>query len=125
MATKDSAVRVALIGAAAVVLAAVLAAVLNPSWWRADSSSASKASFTIAGRVVDQVTNRGIGQAAISFAGRAETYVTEDNGNFRIELQPTAPRDGTVRIHVVKAGYVPYDETTTATETLTVQLKRM
>src|ERR1039458_265192 len=115
MAQKNPAVKVAVIGAAAVILAALLTAILNPSWWKPDSSSAPKTSLTIAGRVVDQGTNLGVGQAAISIVGRAETDVTEDNGNFRINLQPPIPKDGTVRIHVVKTGYAPGDKTTTAT----------
>ena len=125
MADRDSGVKVAVIGAAAVVLAAVLTAILNPSWWRSDSPRASRTNLTIAGRVVDQRTNLGIGQASISIVGRAETDVTEDNGNFRVNLQPPLPSDGTVRLHVVKTGYAPRDETTTPTEALIVQLKQM
>lgn len=125
MAQKDSAVKAAVIGAVAVILAAALTAILNPSWWKPDSSAAPRTSLTIAGRVVDQRTNLGIGQASISIVGRTETDVTEDNGNFRINLQPPVPKNGTVRIHAVKTGYAPSDETTTATETLIIQLRQM
>jgi len=125
MAQKDSATRAALIGAGAVILAAVIAGILNPSWWKPDASPAPGDTLTIAGRVVDQATNLGIGQASISIVGRAETDVTIDNGNFRINLKPPIPKDGTVRLHVVKTGYAPGDETTTATETLIIQLKQM
>src|SRR5271170_4260289 len=120
MANKDSAIKVALISAVAVVLASVLAAVvgaiLQPSWWRSETPSTTKTSLVIAGRVVDEKTNLGIGQASSSIAGRPETDVTEDNGNFRISLQSPLPRDGTLRLHVAKTGYSPRDETTTPTE---------
>src|ERR1700735_4618431 len=102
MAQKDSAIKVAVIGAAAVILAAVITAILNPSWRKSDSSPAPRTNLIIAGRVVDQATNLGIGQASISIVGRAETDVTEDNGNSRINLQPPVAKDGTVRIHAVK-----------------------
>jgi Carboxypeptidase regulatory-like domain len=125
MANKDSAIKVALIGAAALIAAAIVGAILQPSWWRSDSSTAPRTSLTVAGRVVDFRTNLGIGQASVSIVGRSETDVTEDNGNFRINLQPPAPKDGTVRVHVVKTGYAPGDETTTPTETLIVQLRQM
>jgi hypothetical protein len=125
MANKDSAIRVALISAAAVVLAAVASAILQPSWWRSEAPAATKPNPIIAGRVVDEKTNLGIGQASISIAGRPETDVTEDNGNFRINLQSPLPRDGTLRLHIVKAGYLPRDETTTTTETLIIQLRQM
>ena len=125
MATKDQSIKIAMVGAAALILAAIVGAILQPSWWRSESSSPAKTSVAVAGTVVDQTTNRAIGQATISIVGRAETYVTEDNGNFRIELQANIPKDGLVRIHVVKTGYVPYDGTTTPTETLIVQLRKM
>jgi hypothetical protein len=125
MANKESTVKTALIGAAAIIGAALIAAVLQPSWWRSDSSPTSRTSFTIAGTVVDQTTNRGVGQANISIVGRAEKDVTEDNGNFRVELEAPIPKDGIVRIHVVKAGYMPYDGTTAPTGTLIIQLREM
>ncbi len=87
MANKDSAIKVALITAGGLIFAAVITGILNPSWWRSETPSVSKTSLTVAGRVVDERTNLGIGQASISIVGRAETDVTEDNGNFRINLQ--------------------------------------
>src|SRR5581483_147910 len=44
-------------------------------------------SVVVAGIVVNQDTNHGIGQAIITIAGRTEQYVTEDSGNFRIDLR--------------------------------------
>jgi hypothetical protein len=98
------------------------------NWTGLDSPRADSHihSIQIAGTVVDGDTNRGVGQAAISIVGRAETYVTEDDGNFRISLQAPLPNDSTVRLHIAKSGYVPYDGTTTApTESLVIQLRRM
>ncbi len=123
MAAATQGVKIALVGAAGLILAAILGAILQPSWWRSDSPTAAK-TLSIAGTVVEQRTNRGIGQANISIVGRPEVYVTEDNGNFHIELQSALPKDGVLRIHVVKDGYAPYDGTTTQTETLIVQLRR-
>jgi hypothetical protein len=62
---------------------------------------------TIAGIVVNQETNQGIGHAAISIAGRVEEYLTEDTGNFRINLPADAPKR--VRLRVSKSGFQPLD----------------
>jgi hypothetical protein len=62
---------------------------------------------SISGIVVDRDTNRGIGQAAITLIGRAEQYVTEDSGNFRIDL-PSGPAKR-LRLHVTKGGFQPLD----------------
>jgi hypothetical protein len=125
MANKDSTILAAKISAGAVIVAALIAAILNPGWRKSDSPPVTRTSLTIAGRVVDERTNLGIGQASVSIVGRTEKDVTEDNGNFRINLQAPVPTDGTVRIHVLKAGYAPHDESTMPTETLIVQLRQM
>lgn len=124
----SNAVRAAWITAAAVLVAAVIGAILQPSWWRHDVATAptltSSPSFTIAGTVVDQTSNQGVGQALVSIEGRAETDVTEDNGNFRIDLRGDLPSDDRVRIHITKDGYLPLDQSTRSSERLTVLLKR-
>ncbi|GEM_PF-3479275 len=118
-------VKIAIITATGVILAAIAGAILQPGWWRSESSSSGpKAEWTIAGTVVDQVTNRGVGQASVTIVGRAETCVTEDNGNFRIKLQGDTPKSGVVRIHVAKRDYIPFDGTTTPTETFVIQLRK-
>lgn len=117
-------VRTAIIGAVGLILAAIIGAVLQPSWWKSEHASNALSTWVIAGAVVDQATNQGIGQATISIVGRAETFVTEDNGNFRIELRANLPTNGTVRIHVAKPGYLQYDGTTAPTETLIIQLRK-
>jgi hypothetical protein len=63
----------------------------------------------IAGRVTEVATNVGVGQAVMSLAGRPETYLTDDNGNFRINVVAPFPKDG-VRLLVRKAGCSTVDE---------------
>jgi Carboxypeptidase regulatory-like domain len=125
MANKDSAIKVAVITAIGVILAAATTALLNPSWWQSERARAQITDSIIAGRVVDERTNRAIGQASVSIVGRSETGVSADNGNFRISLRPPLPKDGTVRLQVAKPGYAPWDQPTTPTEKLVVQLRQM
>jgi hypothetical protein len=77
----------------------------------------------IAGMVVDQQTNLGIGQATITVVGHSEQYSTEDNGNFRLDL--LTDKSKVVRLHVVKSGYSPLDLTVRLpAENLTLQLRK-
>jgi hypothetical protein len=79
--------------------------------------------ISITGIVVDRATNQGIGQAAISVVGRAEQYVTEDNGNFRISLFVDKSRP--IRLHVMKPGYFPSDQSVQApADNLVLQLRK-
>jgi len=111
---------VALISATAVITAAVIGA----GWWR--SVSAPRQQFVIAGVVVDQTSNAAIGQARISLSGRTESYVTDDLGNFRIELRGSLSGEQRIRIHVTKEGYRPYDEAVTpSVENLVIPLKKL
>lgn len=124
MANKNPVIVAAIIGALAVVIAAVIGAILQPSWWQTEPHP--KTDLVIAGTVVDQKTNQGMGQAILSIAGRAETYVTEDNGNFRIELHGGLKGNASARLHISKEGYVPYDGTVEPpTESLIVPMRRM
>jgi hypothetical protein len=65
--------------------------------------------LVVAGRVIDSDTGDGVGHARISLSGRSETYVTDDNGNFRIQLGPPIPT-GAVRLLVKKKGCGPLDQ---------------
>jgi hypothetical protein len=123
MAKRSPTITVAIIGAVGVIVAAVISAILQPSWWRSEPHP--RMDLAIAGTVVEESTNEGVGQASLSIVGRAESYVTEDNGNFRIEVKSAVPMDRVVRLHVVKKGYLPYDGTTTATENLVIELARI
>jgi hypothetical protein len=122
---KDRTVTVALIGAGALIIAAVLGGVLqHPSWLKPGPRGSLEP--VIAGTVVDESSNQAVGQALLSIVGRAETYVTEDNGNFRIELQGTLPENGRVRLHVTKSGYSSYDKTVAPpNESLIIPLKKL
>jgi hypothetical protein len=62
---------------------------------------------SISGMVVDQDTNQGIGQASITIAGRTEQCLTEDSGNFRIDLSSDSPKR--LRLHISKSGFQPVD----------------
>jgi hypothetical protein len=118
MQKRDKTVAGAVIGAVSVIIAAIIAA-FGPTWWH--PVGVPNKPLIIAGAVVDQASNLGIGQATISLAGRTETYVTEDNGNFRIELHGQPSDNRPVRIHVTKDGYRPADEVVTPTaENLTI-----
>lgn len=124
MARKNPAITVALITALSVIIAAVVGAILQPSWWRGEPQPKT-AALVIAGTVVDQATNQGVGQAVLLIAGRAETYVTEDNGNFRLDIRGTLEGER-ARLHVAKQGYAPYDGTVMPpTESLIVPLRKM
>src|ERR1700719_2623020 len=105
MARKNPAITVAVISALGLIIAAVIGAFLHPSSRGAEPQP--QTTLVVAGTVVDQATNRGVGQAVLSIAGRAETYVTEDNGNFRLDIRGTL-EGGRARLHVAKQGYAPY-----------------
>lgn len=90
---KKPAIVVALISAAGIVGAALIG--IYPSLRRE-----AKVEAPVAGIVVDQQTNRGIPQASIALAGRAEQYITEDTGNFRIELKEDTPRASFVSVAI-------------------------
>lgn len=96
---RRPAITAAIIGAIGVVIAALIQ--IYPSLRNHNPEP------IIAGIVVEQDTNRGIRQAAISLAGRTEQYITEDSGNFRIKLGTDAPKS--LRLHVSKTGFEPLD----------------
>ena len=104
----------AIIGAAAIIAAALIG--IYPSIRSQGSNS------VIAGIVVEQDTNRGIGQATIVVAGRTEQYITEDSGNFRIDLRSQAPKR--LRLHVSKSGFQPLDISVEPEENLVLQLRK-
>lgn len=60
----------------------------------------------VAGTVVDQATNAGIGHATITING--QTYLSEDSGNFRIVLPGTV--NDRVRLSVTSSGYFEVDQ---------------
>jgi hypothetical protein len=70
----------------------------------ASAAEDSTAPLVVAGTVVDQLTDLGIGNATIRIDGENAQYSSEDNGNFRIALRN---RSGD-RIHlsVNRTGYL-------------------
>jgi hypothetical protein len=82
-----------------------------------------KTESVLAGIVVDQATNQGVGQVRIAIAGRTEEYVTEDTGNFRIDLHGDAQKR--FRLHVSKTGFQPLDTSVEPpAENLVLQLRK-
>jgi len=71
-----------------------------------DTQSMSK-KMSVSGIVVDRDTNQGVGQALITLVGRTEQSLTEDSGNFKIDLPADAPMR--IRLHVSKSGFQPLD----------------
>jgi hypothetical protein len=61
--------------------------------------------MVVAGTVVDQATNLGIGRATITVDGQSST--TEDSGNFRIVLPATV--HDRVHVSVTRDGYFEAD----------------
>ena len=117
----DKRLLIALIGAGAVIIAAVIGA-FGPKFLRSDSKDDKP--LVIAGTVVDSDSNRPIAQATVSISGRSDTYTTEDNGNFRLEIRGLSA-DDVVRLHVSKDGYRTYDHSVSPPlENFIVQLAR-
>ena len=86
-------------------------------------SAGANVEQVISGIVVDQITNEGIGHASIALAGRTETYVTEDTGNFRIDLP--AETKGRIRLRVSKDGFATLDRSVEPpVENLVLQLRK-
>jgi hypothetical protein len=74
----------------------------------------------VAGTVVDQATNLGIGQATVTVDGQTST--SEDSGNFRIVLPANAP--DRVRLTVTRSGYLETDQSVAPpTHDLIVQMR--
>jgi hypothetical protein len=74
-------------------------------------ASAPEEQMVVAGTVVDESTNLGIGQATIMIDGQSSRSVSDDSGNFRIVL-PGTNRDP-VRLSVTKDGYSKIDQSVT------------
>ena len=84
------------------------------------SSSEAAGPPAIAGTIVDQSTNLGIGQATVTVDGH--TVTSEDSGNFRIVL-PEMPTDR-VRLTVTRSGYFETDQSVLPpTHDLIVQMR--
>lgn len=109
---RDKKDRVALVALIVAVLALPAAWLVVPEfrkWTGLDrpehGNNAVKNS--ISGIVVDRDTNHGIAQASIVLVGRPEQSVSEDSGNFNIDLPPDVLER--LRLRVSKNGFEPLD----------------
>ena len=106
---------------ATLVFAAALAVSVSVSWRRTPEQR-----LVVAGTVVDDVSNSGIGQAVVSLADGGGSYVSEDNGNFRMDLTGQVSESQRIRIRVTKEGYRPFDGTVAVpTYDFVVQLRHL
>jgi hypothetical protein len=64
----------------------------------------------IAGTVLND-SNDPVGQATITLANGGERYLSEDNGNFMVDLTGKVKESERVRLQVTKDGYSPFDGT--------------
>jgi hypothetical protein len=111
---KATPIRVALIGAAGAIIAALIAAgVFN---------KASKQE--IRGRVVEEDTRTPIPYAHVTLVGRNENYTADDLGNFKIQLQGSTD-SSEVRVTISKQGYITADRGITPPQTnWVIELKK-
>jgi hypothetical protein len=65
------------------------------------SSNQKETELVFSGTVVERNTNEPVGQAKISVVGVNQHYLSEDNGNFRLQIK----NQKIVRIRVSKPGY--------------------
>jgi hypothetical protein len=78
--------------------------------------------IALTGRLIDSETGTGISHAIVSLTGRAESNLTDDNGNFRIRLGAPLP-SGELRLQVKKKGCATLDQAVQpSTENLVLEL---
>jgi hypothetical protein len=65
----------------------------------------------IVGGTVLNDSNDPVGQATIAIANSGEHYLSEDNGNFTLDLTGKVKESERVRLQVTKDGYSPFDGT--------------
>lgn len=89
---------------------------VNASHGMSDSPTvpATTDTLTVTGTTVDAISNDSIKQAQITLVGRPESAVSDDNGNFRLELRTHGEAQADLRLRVTKVGYEPYDSQITA-----------
>lgn len=97
---------IAVIGALGAIIVALLPILCHKETNAKVEESVSK--LAVAGIIVDAKTNKGIGQAHIVLVGRNESDYSQDDGNFRIEINGKVPQE--VRLNVTKDGYAVSDE---------------
>jgi hypothetical protein len=67
-------------------------------------------SLVLAGTIVNE-SGEPVGQATISLDGVSERYLSEDDGNFRLDLTGKVKASERARVRVAKSGYSTFDGT--------------
>ena len=98
----DKTIKAAMIGAFAVIIAALLPILCTKS---SGPDPHPKPRYLFSGAVVNATTNNSIGGAEISIVGRNQHYYSEGNGNFHLNLDTNE-----IRVRVTASGYQPFDE---------------
>lgn len=94
--------------------------------WLITMSSKPEHVLTVAGTVVDETTNQPVAQALVGLADGSKHDLSEDNGNFRLDLAGTISKVARVRIRVTKNGYSPFDGTVEVpTEGFVIRLRHL
>jgi hypothetical protein len=107
--------------AAIITAVGVIAAALIGIYPKLQNGTAN-APQVLAGNVVEVGNNRAVGQAIIVIVGRAEEAVTDDNGNFRIDIPAGVSRQ--LRLRVSKPGFKTLDTTVEPSENLILPLSK-
>lgn len=76
--------------------------------WSAARIDVPKPPLIMAGTIVDE-SNQPIGQATITLADGSKRSLSEDNGNYRLDLTDKVKEKEKVRIRVDKQGYLSAD----------------
>lgn len=66
--------------------------------------------YSIAGRVVDDLTGTSIAGAVVTIVGRTEAVRSESNGNFTLKIKGDPNRPEPVRLEASRAGYQNWDQ---------------
>ena len=74
--------------------------------------------------MVEDESGRPLGQVIVGLADGTIQDLSEDNGNFSLDLTKRERNSGTARIHATKKGYKPYDGTVVLPESQFVILLR-
>jgi len=97
-----NAILTAVIGAVGTIIASLISIYLLSPKMPLDNKPK-----VIAGMISEKGSNKPIGQAQITIVGRNEFDISQDNGNFRIEIHDEVR---SVRLKILKEHYKPVDQ---------------
>ncbi len=78
--------------------------------WSVTQTSSPAGKLIVAGTVLND-SNDPVGQATITVARGGDRYLSEDNGNFTLDLTGKVKESERVELRVTKDGYSPFDGT--------------